>query len=197
MSRTKPSSGRASGPRTRTALVLLFGLTFVNAARICAQSTQPVDADASPEARRLLAYLRSVYGKTTLTGMFSQVNSRVVQTVTGNLPAICALDASGWNRPIWGNSYRQVVQIAMDEAREWAKARGGILSLQYHWPRPGHPQGSAWVHENKDLGPFDLGKAVSPGTPENRAVLEDLRRTADYLEQLQKAQRARALAAAP
>jgi mannan endo-1,4-beta-mannosidase len=187
MRKLNPFIRRVNGLRNVILLAFLIGLSFVGITpRIFAETTNPVDEKASPEVRRLLAYLQSVYGKTTLTGMFTPGNSRVVQAVTGDLPAICAMDVSGWNHPIWGDSYRQAVQSAIDEAKEWAQGRGGIVALQYHWAQPGNPRGSAWVHENKDRGPFDLGKAVTPGTEEHRAVLEDLRRTSDYLEQLQK-----------
>ncbi len=151
------------------------------------RAAEPVDPDLSPEARKVLAYLESVYGKKTLSGMSSYGGWRSVFEASGRAPAVYSLDAFGWNKPKWGASYRRVLQGAIDGARTWWQKRGGIVSMQFHWGKPGDPNGSAWVGGGKGTGPVDVAKTVTPGTPEHKAAMEDLRRTADYLEQLAKA----------
>jgi hypothetical protein len=155
--------------------------SFVSAA-------QPVDPDLIPEARRVLDYLESVCGKKTLAGMsnWGGAGWRAVYEISGRAPAVCAWDATGWNSPTWGPSYCQVLQGYVDSSRRWWQDKGGIVTMQWHWSKPGDPNGSAWVGRNKS-GPMDVGKAVTPGTEEYKAALEDLRRTADYVEQLAKA----------
>ena len=74
----------------------------------------------------------------------------------------------------------------MDQAKAWA-AKGGIVSIQFHWKHPLKEDGTSWVgaHGNKPpSGPFDMGKAITPGTAEHKAFMDDLDRHADYLKQL-------------
>jgi len=148
---------------------------------------EPADRELIPEARRVLDYLASVYGKKTLSGMASYGGWRPVYEVCGRAPAIYSNDASGWNKPVWGNSYRGILQRSIDSTRRWWEDKGGIPAMQWHWSKPGDPNGSAWVAPPKGTGPVDIAKTVTPGTPEHQAAMDDLRRTADYLEQLAEA----------
>lgn len=49
---------------------------------------QPVDSHLIPEARKVLNYLESVYGKKTLSGMASYGGWRTVFGICGRAPAI-------------------------------------------------------------------------------------------------------------
>ncbi len=164
---------------TATAAILLAAS---NAAAI-----EPADRELIPEARRVLDYLASVYGQKTLSGMASHGGWRPVYEVSGRAPAIYGNDAFGWNKPKWGDNYKRVLQGAIDSTRRWWEDKGGIPQMQYHWGKPGDPNGSAWVTPPKGTGPVDIAKTVTPGTPEHRAAMDDLRQTADYLKQLAKA----------
>ncbi|MFZ5833271.1 MAG: glycosyl hydrolase, partial [Planctomycetota bacterium] len=113
-------------------------------------------------------------------------NIASVQEASGKLPALVGFDLSGWNSPTWGPSYTKVVQNAIDGAKEWSE-RGGIVTMQFHWKNPGKPDGKAWVQPPKGTGPFDVGAAVRPGTTEHKQVMDDLKKHADYLEQLRDA----------
>jgi len=148
-----------------------------------AQGLEPVNGDLIPEARAVLDYLEGVYGKQTLAGVSGTANAEAVRTITGRYPAILAVDISGWNSPTWGKSYRGVAQGYVDQAKAWWAA-GGIVTMQFHWKNPLKPDGRAWVRPPKGTGPFDVGKAVTPGTEEHEAVMRDLRLTAEYLRQL-------------
>jgi mannan endo-1,4-beta-mannosidase len=147
----------------------------------------PVDDQLIPEARRVLNYLHSVYGKRTVSGMSSYGGWQPVFHMTGRMPAIYGVDAFGWNKPVWGESYRRVLQGAIDDCHSWWHDRGGLVAMQYHWGKPGDPKGSAWSGGRKGTGPVDVAATVTPGTPEHKAAMDDLRRTADYLEQLHEA----------
>lgn len=84
--------------RTLTITVLLMGTS------LGAFAAEPVDRELIPEARRVLEYLESQYGKKTLAGSTSGV-APFVYEATGRLPAIQGFDLSGWNSPAWGKTY--------------------------------------------------------------------------------------------
>ena len=162
-------------------------LGLVIAAAAAAQAAQPVDPELIPEGREVLGYLESVHGKKTVSGIsnWGGAGWRPVFEISGRAPAIGAYDATGWNPPKWGPSYCQVLQSYIDAGRRWWQEKGGIVSLQWHWGKPGDPKGSAWKGKSP-TGDIDMGRVVTPGTEEHQAALEDLRRTADYLEPLAK-----------
>ena len=150
-----------------------------------ATAVEPADPDLIPEARRVLDYLEDVYGERSLTGIAPYGGGApMVLEVTGREPAIITLDAFGWNKPTFGESYRRVMDRVVAKGRRWWHEKGGIVAMQFHWGKPGDPRGSAWVKPPKGTGPVDLEKTVTPGTPEHEAMMKDLRRTADYLERL-------------
>lgn len=148
---------------------------------------KPVDKQLIPEAQKVLAWLHFVHGEKTVSGMSSYGGWQPVFHISGRMPAIYGVDAFGWNKPVWGESYRRVLQGAVDQCYAWWHVRGGIVTMQYHWGKPGDPKGSAWSGGSKGTGPVDVAATVTPGTPEHKAAMDDLRRTADYLEQLHKA----------
>lgn len=147
-------------------------------------AAQAADPDLIPEARRVLDYLESVYGKKTLSGMASYGGWRTVFEVCGRAPVIYSVDAFGWNKPKFGPSYNRVLESAIETSRDWWHENGGIVSMQFHWGKPGDPNGSAWVSGEKGTGPVDVAKTVTAGSPEHRVAMDELRRTADVLEQL-------------
>ena len=147
---------------------------------------EPVDKQLIPEARAVLNYLESVYGKKTLTALNGVRNVPGVLAASGKEPAIVGFDLSGWNSPPWGETYRPVVERTVAGAKAWW-ARGGIVTMQCHWINPTNPDGSAWrgKHGRKSASPpYDFAAALKPGTPENAQLLRDLDGHADYLKQL-------------
>ena len=149
------------------------------------KAAEPVDPDLIPEARKVLEYLESVQGKKILTGISGSQDAQpqAVLHMTGREPAIAGGDVAGFHRK-WDKLYRQVMQGTVDCSIRWWREKGGIVALQYHWMKPGDPEGSAWVDRPRGSGRLDLAKAITPGTDEHRAVIEDLKVTADYLQQL-------------
>jgi len=170
--------------RTQNTIAFLVVVTLATAT--ITYAAEPVDRDLIPEARAVLKYLGSVYGKKTLAGISGGSNAESVLRVCGKQPAIVSFDLSGWNSPAWGKTYTPVVQKSVDAAKEcWRQ--GGIVTMQLHWIHPGNPNGSAWVgaHGKKTAsGPFDIGAALKPGTKQHEQVMRDLKGHADYLQQL-------------
>ena len=168
--------------------IAVFGIAVSLAPFGILVAAEPADPDLIPEARKLLDYLESVQGKKILTGISGCLDSqpRAVLHMTGREPAISGDDVAGFHRK-WDDTYRKVLQRTVDHAIHWSREKGGIVTLHYHWMKPGDPEGSAWVGGGRGTGPFDLAKGVTPGTEEHRAVMADLKITADYLEQLSDA----------
>jgi mannan endo-1,4-beta-mannosidase len=164
-------------------MLIACGMVLVMAGRV--PGIEPADPELIPEARRVLDYLESVQGKKILTGISGCLDSqpRTVLHMTGREPAISGDDIAGFHRK-WDETYRRVLQGTVDKANHWWHQKGGIVTLHYHWMKPGNPEGSAWVGGGRGTGPVDLAKAVTPGTEEHRAVMADLSVTADYLKQL-------------
>lgn len=165
-------------------LLSVFGLP-----NISGHAVEPADPDLIPEARKVLDYLSSVYGKKVLSGVSGTDNAQKIEAVSGRLPAIKAIDLSGWNTPTWGKTYTPVVERTIEAAIQW-RDQGGIVAMQFHWKHPGRKDGTAWVGKhgkNPPSGPFDMAGAVKPGTESNKLFLDDLNRHADYLGKLAQA----------
>jgi len=146
----------------------------------------PADPDLTSEARAVLNYLESIYGKKTLAGISGTNNAAAIYKECGKHPAVCAIDLSGWNTPTWGKTYTPVVQNYINSAKSWWE-QGGIVTMQFHWKHPMKSNGTAWVGKhgnNPPSGPFNMGPATKPGTPEHKAFMDDLGKHAEYLKQL-------------
>ncbi len=171
-----------------TAWALGLGLLAAGAGGASSR-VEPADPDLIPEARRVLDYLASIYGRQTLGGVSGSRNAEGIAQVSGRQPALRAIDLSGWNTPTWGKTYTPVVENAVAQAKEWWE-QGGLVTMQFHWKHPGKKDGTAWVGKhgkNPPSGPFDMGAALRPGTEPNRQFMEDLGRHADYLRKLAEA----------
>ena len=135
------------------------------------------NANASLTARKLYTYLWGQYGRKTLTGQQEQgsapPNPRgeldYLQRVTGKLPAILGLD---YIDPRDNDAVN-------DRATAWARS-GGIVTLCWHRGAP--DIGAGYENSKKD---FDVAAALKPGTPQNRAMMRDMREVARLLAILQ------------
>jgi mannan endo-1,4-beta-mannosidase len=128
---------------------------------------------ASARARALYAYLCSIYGRRTLTGQqeqnFSPAGPRTeldyIQRVTGKQPALVGFD------------YIEPHDEAGVNARATAWHRsGGIVTICWHWGAP--DIGTGYENSKKD---FDVAKALTPGTPQNTALMAQMAHTAKLL----------------
>ena len=172
----------------RTLLAILCAVSVLPPL-FAAGPPDPADPDLMPEARRVWEYLHSIHGRYTLSGVSQVKNAEAIERVCGKMPALVAMDLSGWNSPTWGRTYTPVVEQTIESAKAWW-AGGGIVTLQFHWKHPLKTNGTAWVGKhgnNPPSGPFDMAAAVQAGTPEHEAIMADLDRHADYLAQLAEA----------
>ena len=168
----------------------------------------PCDKNASPEAKKLYAYLRSVYGKHILSGQQEYCGSHnynkdahrdddkidylvdneaefeYIQEKTGKQPAIRGIDFLFYNttQPYFDDAPERVVA--------WYKDKGGIPTVTYHWnvPCDGKDSKDAAFYVastgNTPSTNFSVTKAVEEGTWEHEKIDEDI---ALLAEQLKKA----------
>jgi hypothetical protein len=169
-----------------------LALALATAAGVCAAEpgavgSPPADPELCPEARRVLAFIRKAPAERTPAGIPAGISSwgggpNRVLAATGREPALYTVDARvavAGEGPVGEDAG---VQRLVDECLWWWRDRGGILTMQFHWPEPGRAKGGP-----KRSGEFDVGRAVTPGTPEHALVAADLRRVADLLDLLQQA----------
>ena len=160
--------------------------TVLLAAIGSALSVEPADKELIPEARMVLNYLETVYGKKTIAALNGAENVEGVRKASGKEPAIVGFDLSGFNSPPWGKTYRPVVEKTIQEAKAWW-AKGGIVTMQCHWIHPANPDGAALragTRHKTASPPFDIAAALKPGTQAHEELMRDLLGHADYLQQL-------------
>jgi mannan endo-1,4-beta-mannosidase len=147
---------------------------------------EPADPELSFEAREVLDYLTSIYGKKTLIGQDKFWEAERFHEATGKYPAIISSDLSGWSKTRWDDQYKRTLQRAVDQSKDWWHKQGGIVSFAWHWANPLTTAGT-FEATRPGFAPIDVGRIVTPGTKEHETAMDDLRQHADYLEQFAKA----------
>lgn len=117
-------------------------------------SSELANPNANQKTRDIMAYLKSIYGKYTLSGQSCTLNANTeieaLYNFTGKYPAIRMLDfifcspATDWYS-----------RGEVDLAHEW-NDMGGLVTFQWHWHAP---KGGASFYTEKTS--FDLSKAVT------------------------------------
>ncbi|MGN1186992.1 MAG: glycosyl hydrolase, partial [Lachnospiraceae bacterium] len=105
--------------------------------------TQPVNENASAEAKRLLEYMGSIEGSEIITGQHTQTMDQEelvrIHEVTGKLPALCGFELLSYSP----NIRRETADVdclkevdentgTLTKAWEWAQ-KGGIITFTWHW----------------------------------------------------------------
>lgn len=141
---------------------------------------EPVDPDLIPAGRNILNYFESIYKTKTISA--ARKSNGVTEAIrcSGKRPVIMEEDLCGWDPSgKWSDTYKKNIQRQINALEDhWNE--GGIVGLCWHWPST-----------EQNLGGFDhsqlnapVGKIVTPGTPENKRMMEDLAKHVDYVEQL-------------
>jgi len=127
------------------------------------------------ETEALYRYLQNIFGEKILSGQMSSrwgINElEYILSVTGKQPAIRGIDF------IHEKDNKMEVQNAID----WWKL-GGIPTIMWHWGAPS--KGEGYENSKKQI---DINKCFIEGTPENKAMWEELKTKADHLEVLRDA----------
>ena len=147
---------------------------------------EPVNPQASPEARRLLQFLHSISGKKTLSGQhnypgFHSGYSNRAYEITGQCPAIWGQDFGFTVDDKDGIVHREAnLEEAIRRHRE-----GSLITLMWHAVRPTDNEPNGWKEsvQNK-LTDAEWKELVTPGSHLHRRWLEQLDVVAPYLARL-------------
>ena len=149
-----------------------------------------VDADATPAAKALHAFLKEIYGKKVLAGQQSLDDIRYVESVTGLSPAVGAFDLMDYSpsRVERGADPSGSVERWID----WAQEGGGIVSLSWHWNAPtgliDRPGQEWWRGFYTDATTFDFSAALDDTTSaEYDLLLRDIDAIAAQLRKFERA----------
>lgn len=169
--------------------ILSFGSTPPTA-QTKSMSHPPVNPKATREAKDLLKFLYSTYGKSTLTGQHNQMfhmsePSEKIRAVSGKYPLIWGGEwgFSDERHDIDNIKYRPKL---LDEIRRHHK-QGQIIVMTYHQASPtiGEPcdfRGGVQVK----LTAKEWDDILDPGTKLNTVLLEHIDRLAEAFKTLQK-----------
>ncbi len=146
-----------------------------------------VTDDPIPAAEKLYDYLRSIYGKQTLSGAMANVawntdEAEWVYRFTGTYPSIAFFDyihlaASPANWIDYGD---------IAPVREWWEA-GGLVGASWHWNVPRNASENDPNYFTCDVtdNDFNVTEALKEGTWQNEFMHESLEKIAGYLKLLQ------------
>lgn len=162
-----------------------------------------IDPNASDEAKRLMAYLKSIYGKQILSGQYineyddyaqapflvneNDPNSaqtvfkanelQAVYSVTGQYPALLGLDVSGIEA--------DARCFSIEQAIEWHNA-GGIVTICWHWLVDNFDgKDRAFYTDETDL---DLEQALADTeSAQYKGLISDIDKVSQSLQRLQAA----------
>jgi mannan endo-1,4-beta-mannosidase len=135
---------------------------------IPAAGIQPANPGLDPPARKVLDYLASVHGRKVLAGYNVYPHTPDDYTQTGRMAAV------------WGRDIRWLGDC--DEVIAHQRHHRYLLTLHWHWF---FDDDSAW--QGKRSSPVDVGRLVTPGTPEHRQAMAELDAAADTLQRLEDA----------
>jgi hypothetical protein len=136
----------------------------------------PIDPSATPQAKTLLNYIYSIYGKQMLTAQmhvgWGDDDVAYVNTTTGKYPAIMGIDFINENQ----------TAAEVTKAIAYSKA-GGLITAMYHEGAPTVGDG----YDNSKATQPNFANIFVTGTAENTAMLSDWDRIAGHLKTLQDA----------
>ncbi len=141
-----------------------------------------VNSSASTEARSLLRYLRSIYGKKVLSGQYGAngKEGQRIRDITGRLPAVGGFDFLHYSSSQGGGG-----DGATEAATDWYRNKNGLVTFAWHWFSPAGATGEKSFYADQTT--FDLTKALVSGSYENGLLIRDLDRIAHELKKLMQA----------
>lgn len=164
---------------------IILLLLLIVGQQVFSQSFKPVNRNASPEAKKLLAYLYSIRGKDIISGQHN-FNTRLntysdsAHTITGKYPALWGTDF------IWDWKADRGQDIVNEAIKKWND--GYIVTLMWHTGRPTDDPPFEWkTSVQGKLTDAEWTELITPGTPLNQKWIARIDVIAGYLKQLQDA----------
>jgi mannan endo-1,4-beta-mannosidase len=164
----------------KTALLVLL-LCSINAF----SQFSPVNKNASPEAKKLLAYLYSLNGSQTLTGQHTYPPNfdqwmDTVKSMTGKYPAVWGADFILDGTKDWGP---EIVKEAIKKYHD-----GFIVTLMWHAGRPMDNPPYGWKESiQAEISDAEWKELTTPGTGLHKRWEVQVDQIASYFKQLQDA----------
>lgn len=151
-----------------------------------------VNPNATKETKALMSYLADVYGKKIISGQQeicgshnyegSESDFAYIKEKTGKMPALRGFDFMNFrgNGLLWDD-------LCAERVIDWYKNKGGIPTVCWHWFSPGNIGKKADNSFYTESTTFSISKALTSGTAENTALLNDIEFMAGKFKQLQEA----------
>jgi mannan endo-1,4-beta-mannosidase len=162
----------------------------VSAQSIVQLSPVPVNPNATPEARALLAYLGSISGKATIAGQHNYPNdgsrwTDLALDLTGKYPGLFGQDF-GFSGG--GDKDSVLSRPAMIEEVERQYRNGAVIALTWHEVRPTDDE-PVTFHDSVQghLTDSEWKELLTPGSPLNSRWCAQVDVVAGYLRQLRDA----------
>ena len=163
-------------------LLIFLVLTLTLRIHVSAQTT-PADPEMIRAARTMLHYFDTIYQKKMLGAMRGPDQALKVQQLTGEYPAMVEEDLTGWHETAWSDTYTSRVQEHINAMKEIWKEKKAIPGMCWHWGNP-LTGGGTYTASKEKLTAEQFNNIVTEGTDEYNTMMEDLRKHADYLQQL-------------
>jgi len=151
-----------------------------------------INENADEKTVALYDYLRSEYGQNIISGQTSYWEQLI--EITGKEPVLRAFDFQSYTQGypyVWrdgGHAFGWFENGTTQHAINWYKSTNGqgIVTFQWHWHSPfgGNPGTNTFYSW---LTNFSVINAITPGTAENLAVIQDIDSIATQLKKLQVA----------
>jgi len=197
-------------------LLVLLMMVAVSLLAWTPQSAKPVNPDATPEARKLLAFLYEIQGQFTLAAQHNTANSGskntdLTKAITGKAPLIWGSDFSfcyrgnepqkfqhcgplnltAFGEPLYYlNATPEEVRQRLVETAVRMNKEGYIITLMWHAAPPGQDDccdgAKIWTWDNRP-SQKEWDELTTEGTPMNLAWRKQADVIAEYLKQLRDA----------
>jgi mannan endo-1,4-beta-mannosidase len=155
------------------AIVAVFLISFSTA-------QQPVNPDATSEARALLDYLYTVSGKQTLSGQHNYPHE-----LTRSTDSIVAI--TGKTPVVWGTDISSLDHELFEEAKKQYN-NGSVITLMYHQVKPFHHDSMGFSRSVKGMVTDEQWEQiVTPGTKYHNMWLEKIDQRAEFLKKFRDA----------
>jgi mannan endo-1,4-beta-mannosidase len=174
----------------------ILATSFVWLPAVHAAENQPVNPNATQEAKDLLYYLNSIEGSKIVSGMFNYQNNSYelthytndINNLSGKYPGLYGQDFA-YKTDTWTIDEQR--QALTDECIS-QYADGAMIALCWHMPRPDKDNATAgWEAVHNSYGAWmddaTVRKFVTPGTTEYNQLIARLDAGAVYLKQLKDA----------
>lgn len=159
---------------------LIFAIVTILFSCSKPNATEPVNPDASPEARELLEYLYSLENKKVISGQHNYPHelsrsSDSIWAMTGKVPAL------------WGSDIAYINEKTINEAIERYK-QGTIITLMYHQVKPFDHDSLGYAGSVKGMVTDEQWEQIiTPGSEYNNMLLEKIDQRAEFLKKLRDA----------